>query len=101
MNELQDKIIYKIDNLEEVKRTKELINKINLNEEYLKLMKEFEKKELEYIKKDILKEKVIELRKRLFAIDDLKEYLKLQNELRLFSGKISNVITSVVDDKKC
>ena len=39
MNELQDEIINKIDNLDEVKKLKELIQKLNNNDEYIYLMK--------------------------------------------------------------
>ena len=39
MNELQDEIINKIDNLYEVKKLKELIQKLNNNDEYIHLMK--------------------------------------------------------------
>ena len=38
MNELQDEIINKIDNLDEVKKLKELIQKLNNNDEYLSLI---------------------------------------------------------------
>ena len=61
MNELQDEIINKIDNLDEVKKLKELIQKLNNNDEYIYLMKEFEKNQVNYVKDNVLKEKIIEL----------------------------------------
>ena len=58
MNELQDEIINKIDNLDEVKKLKELIQKLNNNDEYIYLMKEFEKNQVNYVKDNVLKEKI-------------------------------------------
>lgn len=101
MNELQDEIIEKIDNLEEVKKIKELIEKLNDNKEYISLMNEFEKNQIDYVKDNILREKIIELRKKLFEIDELKEYLSIESNLRLFSNQISNIISSIVNDKNC
>lgn len=101
MNELQDEIIEKIDNLEEVKKIKELIEKLNNNKEYISLMNEFEKNQINYVKDNILREKIIELRKKLFEIDELKEYLSKESNLRLFSNQISNIISSIVNDKNC
>lgn len=101
MYELQDEIINKIDNLDEVKKIKELTEKLNSNDEYLSLMKEFEKNEVNYVKDNILNEKIIELRKKLFEIDELKEYLMVETNLRLFSNKISDIISNIVNDKKC
>lgn len=101
MYELQDEIINKIDNLDEVKKIKELTGKLNSNDEYLSLMKEFEKNEVNYVKDNILKEKIIELRKKLFEIDELKEYLMVETNLRLFSNKISDIISNIANDKKC
>lgn len=101
MNELQDEIINKIDNLQEVKRIRKLVEKLNSNEEYLSLMKEFEENQIYYARNNILKEKIVELRKKLFDIDDLKEYLSLETNLRLFSNRISNIISDIVNDKNC
>lgn len=101
MNELQDEIINKIDNLDEVKKLKELIQKLNNNDEYIYLMKEFEKNQVNYVKDNVLKEKIIELRKKLFEIEELKEYLSIESNLRLFSNQISNIISSIVNEKNC
>lgn len=101
MNELQDEIINKIDNLDEVKKLKELIQKLNNNDEYIHLMKEFEKNQVNYVKDNVLKEKIIELRKKLFEIEELKEYLSIESNLRLFSNQISNIISSIVNERNC
>ena len=101
MNELQDEIINKIDNLDEVKKLKELIQKLNNNDEYIYLMKEFEKNQVNYVKDKVLKEKIIELRKKLFEIEELKEYLSIESNLRLFSNQISNIISSIVNERNC
>lgn len=101
MNELQDEIINKIDNLGEVKKLKELIQKLNNNDEYIHLMKEFEKNQVNYVKDNVLKEKIIELRKKLFEIEELKEYLSIESNLRLFSNQISNIISSIVNERNC
>ena len=101
MNELQDEIINKIDNLDEVKKLKELIQKLNNNDEYIYLMKEFEKNQVNYVKDNVLKEKIIEFRKKLFEIEELKEYLSIESNLRLFSNQISNIISSIVNERNC
>ena len=101
MNELQDEIINKIDNLDEVKKLKELIQKLNNNDEYIYLMKEFEKNQVNYVKDNVLKEKIIELMKKLFEIEELKEYLSIESNLRLFSNQISNIISSIVNERNC
>ena len=46
-------------------------------------------------------EEIIKLRKKLFEIDGVKEYLSLENEIRLFSKKTSNIISSIVDNEHC
>ena len=91
----QKDIINKIDNSEEIKRFKELEKSIKNNKEYISLMDEFNKKE------NPSNEEIIELRKKLFEIDGVKEYLSLEKEIRLFSKKTSNIISSVVDNEKC
>lgn len=88
-------IINKIDNSKEIKRFKELEDSIKNNKEYISLIDEFNKKE------NPSNEDVIELRKKLFLIDGVKEYLELEKEIRLFSKKTSNIIASVVDNDKC
>ena len=88
-------IINKIDNSNEVKRFKELEKQIKNNKEYNSLMNEFNKLE------DPSNEEIIELRQKLFQIEGVKEYLSLEKEIRLFSKKASNVISSIVDNEKC
>ena len=87
--------------LDEVKKLKELIQKLNNNDEYIYLMKEFEKNQVNYVKDNVLKEKIIELRKKLFEIEELKEYLSIESNLRLFSNQISNIISSIVNERNC
>ena len=64
-------------------------------------MKEFEKNQVNYVKDNVLKEKIIELRKKLFEIEELKEYLSIESNLRLFSNQISNIISSIVNERNC
>ena len=88
-------IINKIDNSNEVKRFKELEKQIKNNKEYNSLMNEFNKLE------DPSNEEIIELRQKLFQIEGVKEYLELEKEIRLFSKKTSNIISSIVDNEQC
>jgi cell fate (sporulation/competence/biofilm development) regulator YmcA (YheA/YmcA/DUF963 family) len=90
-----DDIINKIDNSDEVKRFKELEKSIKNNKDYTSLMDEFNKKE------NPSNEEIIELRQKLFKIDGVKEYLELEKEIRLFSKKTSNIISSIVDNEHC
>lgn len=90
-----NEIINKIDNSKEIKRFKELEESIKNNKEYITLMNEFNKQD------NPSNEEIIELRKKLFQIDGVKEYLELEKEIRLFSKKTSNIIASVVDNDKC
>lgn len=76
---------------------KELKDKLNSNKEYLNLMSEFEKNKKLYIENNTLDDEIMTLRKKLFNIDELKEYLKIQNNLRLLSININNIILSVLD----
>ena len=75
----------------------ELKDKLNSNKEYLNLMSEFEKNKKLYIENNTLNDEIMSLRKKLFNIDELKEYLKIQNNLRLLSININNIILSVLD----
>ena len=90
MIEETNKIIEKLDKTEDIVRMKELKDKLNSNKEYLNLMSEFEKN-------NTLDDEIMTLRKKLFNIDELKEYLKIQNNLRLLSININNIILSVLD----
>ena len=95
MKEKQQEIINKIDNSEEIKRFKELEKQIKDNKEYNSLMNEFNKID------NPSNEEIIELRKKLFQIEGVKEYLELEKEIRLFSKKTSNIISSIVDKEHC
>ena len=95
MKEKQQEIINKIDNSEEIKRFKELEKQIKNNKEYNSLMNEFNKID------NPSNEEIIELRKKLFQIEGVKEYLELEKEIRLFSKKTSNIIPSIVDNEHC
>lgn len=95
--ELLEKIIEYLDNTEEIIKMKKLREKINSNKEYLDLMSEFKKNKEIYIKNDSINIEIIKLRKKIFNISELKEYLKIQNNLRLLSININNIILSVLD----
>lgn len=97
MKEETAKIIDKLDNTDEIKRLKELNEILNSNEEYLSLMKEFTSNKDQYIKNNTFDEEVLLLRKKLFSIPELKEYLSIQNNLRLVFTKINNIILSVIE----
>ena len=90
-----NEIINKIDNSEEIKRFKELEKQIKNNKKYISLMEEFNKQD------NPSNEDIIKLRKKLFLIDGVKEYLELEKEIRLFSKKTSSIISSIVDNDKC
>lgn len=90
-------ILDKLDNTKEMQRLKELNIKLNNNQEYISLMNEFISNKDDYIKNNVYSEKLIDIRKRLFKIEELNEYLKLQNELRLLFSNINNEILSLLD----
>ena len=90
-----NEIIKKMDNSKEIKRFKELEKSIKNNKEYISLMDDFNSK------KNPSNEEIIELRKKLFLIDGVKEYLSLEQEIRLLSKKTSNIISSIVDNEHC
>ncbi|MBP3635289.1 MAG: hypothetical protein J6J17_02355 [Bacilli bacterium] len=89
MKEKTKFIVQKIDKTDEVKRLKILREKLNNNDYYLNLMNS--------IVKEGTSDNIIDMRKKLFAIPELKEYLKLQNQLRLLSISINNIIISVLN----
>jgi len=95
VNDRQKGIINKIDNSDEIKRFKELEKQIKNNEEYISLMDDFNKKE------NPSNEEIIELRKKLFKIEGVEEYLSLEKEIRLFSKETSKIISSIVDNESC
>ena len=97
MKEEVDLILEKLDNTDEIKRLKELNIKLNNNHEYISLMNEFITNKDDYITNNVYNEKLIDIRKRLFKIEELNEYLKLQNELRLLFSNINNEIISIIN----
>ena len=97
----EKEIINKIDNTEEIKRFKELTKIISSNNKYKELIENFNENKDLYIKNDTLNIEIIKLRKELFKIDEVKEYLKLEKEIRLLVKKINNSISSIIDKKGC
>lgn len=98
IKERQKELINEIDNSFEVKRLKELEKNILSNKEYNRLVNEFNQNKESYEKEGILNNKIIELRKNLFKIDDVKEYSSLEAKIRLFSGKVGKIISSLVEE---
>lgn len=96
-----DEIINRIDNSEKVKRFKELEKIILSNEKYISLVNEFNKNKEKYEKENRLDEEILKYRKELFKIEEVKEYSKLEGEIRLESKKISKIISSIVNKHNC
>ena len=92
----QKDIINKLNNSYEIKRFKELEESIKNNKEYKYLINEFRKIESKSNNEDIIR-----LRKKLFEIDGVKEYLKLESDIRLLSKNISKTISNIVDNDIC
>ena len=101
MEEKQIEIINKIDNLDEIKRYKELGKIIKDNEEYKIIMDIFNKNKELYEKENRLNEEIINLRKKLFSIPEVKEYAKLESDIRLLVKQINKTICSIVEKEKC
>lgn len=101
IEEKQKDIINKIDNSKEVIKFKELEKFIKNNKKYKELISNFEKNKEEYEKKNILNSEIINLRKELFEINEIKEYAKLENDIRLLSKRISDIISSTVNSENC
>jgi len=97
----QEEIINKIDNSNEIKRFKELEKKIKSNKDYIRLTEEFENNRELYEKEDRLNEEIINYRKKIFLIDEVKEYAKIESDIRLLSKSISKTISSLVEKKNC
>lgn len=97
----QNEIIDRLKELDEIKRFKELENIIKNNKEYNELVSNFEKNQSKYIDEGILNKEIIEFRKKIFEIDEVKEYAKLESDIRLLSKKISDIISSIVSTEKC
>ena len=96
MKEEVNNILEKLDSTNEIKRLKELNNILNNNEEYISLMNEFNDKKDDYILNNTYDKEVLNIRQKLFSIPELKEYLSIQNELRLLFTKINNIIFDIV-----
>lgn len=92
----QKDIINKLNNSYEIKRFKELEESIKNNKEYKYLINEFRKNESKSNNEDIIR-----FRKKLFEIDGVKEYLKLESDIRLLSKNISKTISNIVDNDIC
>lgn len=101
MFEKQEEIINDLSNSDEIKRFKELEKSIKNNSKYNELISDFEKNKSRYEEEGILNKEIINLRKSLFEIDEVKEYAKLETDIRLLSRKISDIISSIVDTENC
>ena len=97
----QDEIINNLNNLDDINRFKELEKKIKNNKKYNELVSVFEKNKTRYEKEGILNQEIINLRKELFEIDEVREYAGLESQIRLFSKKTSKKISSIVKEDKC
>ena len=87
------KLIKDIDNTKEVIRFKELHNSIKSNKEYMSL--------LDKLNSSTNINDVIAIRKELFKYGDIKEYIELEKQIRLFSMKLSKEISSIVEKHTC
>ncbi len=101
IEEKQNEIISTLSSSDEIKRFKELESIIINSDKYKELIKEFDNNKDEYERNNILNNKIIELRKELFSIEEVKEYAKIESDIRLLSKKISSIISSVVDSENC
>lgn len=97
----QEEIINDLSNLNEIKKFKELEKSIKNNPKYNELISDFERNKSRYDEEGILNKEVINLRKKLFEIDEVKEYAKLETDIRLLSRKISDIISSIVNTENC
>ena len=93
IEEKQNNIINKLDKTKEIIRFKELEAIISNNTQYAGYMNK--------LKENLSNQEKIEIRKVLFSNEEIKEYARLENEIRLFSRKVSEIISSVVDTHKC
>lgn len=101
INDKQKEIINNLNNSSVIKRFKELECIIKNNTKYNELISDFNNNKDKYKEQGILNEEAINLRKKLFEIDEIREYAKLENEIRLLSKRISDIISSTVDKEKC
>lgn len=87
------KLINELDNTYEVIRFKELHNSIKSNKEYMSL--------IDRLNSSTNVEEVISIRKELFKHEEIKEYVKLEKDIRLFSMKLSKELSSIVEKHTC
>lgn len=97
----QDEIINELNNSKEIKRFKELEKSIKNNKKYNELINNFNKNKNEYEKNDTLNKEIINLRKELFKIEEVREYAKIESEIRLFAKQTSDIISSVIKNTTC
>ncbi len=97
MIEKVENIIDKINETKEVREIIELRKKLNSNEKYINLMNEFLENKKSYTMNNILDKEIVTLRKELFSIRELNEYLKIQNKLRILSININKILLSILD----
>ena len=86
-------LINELDNTYEIIRFKELYNVIKSNKEYMSL--------IDKLNSTTNIEEVISIRKELFKHKEIKEYVKLEKDIRLFSMKLSKEISSIVEKHTC
>lgn len=86
-------LIKELDNTYEINRFKKLSNIIKSNKEYMYL--------LDKLNSTTNINELISIRKELFKYDEIKEYISLEKEIRLFSKKLSNEISSIVNKHTC
>ena len=60
-------------------------------------MNEFVENKDSYVNNNSIEEEIKKLREKLFSIEELEEYLKIQNNLRLLSININNIILDVLN----
>ena len=86
-------LLKEIDSTYEIKRFKELSNIIKSNKEYMS--------KIEKLNTSSNKEEIIRIRKELFSISEIKEYISLEGDIRLFAKKVSNEISGIVNKHTC
>lgn len=86
-------LIKEIDNTSEVKRFKELSKIIKSNKEYMSL--------IDRLNDSNNNEEIISLRKELFKIPEIKEYVSLESDIRLFAKELSNEISGIIKKHTC
>ena len=91
-----DELIKIFDNSEEIKRMKEL-KKIIYKDPTLKNRLE----QFNDIRDNVHDEKFLELKREVLAIDHVKEYKKMENELYLLTLEMNNRLNRLTNDKRC